>query len=82
MALSDLSLEHKTVSVVGKMDIPPSAPGIVKLIVEKLVSHDYIAKRAFETYKSGRGGSADWSISSKREQTPSEFSSGLQRQHG
>lgn len=26
----DDSLEHKTVSVIGKMGIPPSAPGITK----------------------------------------------------
>ena|SRR5437763_1361455 len=59
LALSDLSLEHKTVSVIGKMGIPPSAPGIEKLIVEKLVSHDEIAKQAYEIDKSGRSGSAD-----------------------
>jgi Protein of unknown function (DUF2934) len=58
VTLSDLSLEHKTVSVIGKMGIPPSAPGITKLIVEKLVTHDDIAKRAYEIYK-GHGGSAD-----------------------
>ena len=57
--LSALSLEHKTVSIIGKMGIPPSAPGIVKLIVEKLVSHDDIAKRAYEIDKSRRGGSTD-----------------------
>ena len=59
LARSDLSLEHTTVSVIGKMSIPPSAPGILKLIVEKLVSHDDIALRAYEIDKSGRGGSAD-----------------------
>lgn len=32
------SLEHKSVSVIGKMGVPPSSPGIVKLIVDKLVS--------------------------------------------
>jgi len=59
LALSDLSLEHKTVSVIGKMGIPHSAPGITKLIVEKLVSHDDIAIRAFDIFKSGAGGSQD-----------------------
>jgi hypothetical protein len=58
VTLSDLSLEHKTVSVIGEMGIPPSAPGITKLIVEKLVTHDDIAKRAYEIYK-GHEGSAD-----------------------
>jgi hypothetical protein len=57
LALADLSLEHKTVSVKGKMGIPPSAPGIVKLIVEKLVTHDDIAIRAFDLFKSGAAGS-------------------------
>lgn len=59
LALPDLSVEHKTVSVRGKMGIPPSAPGIVKLIVEKLVSHDEIAIRAFDLYNSGAAGSQD-----------------------
>jgi hypothetical protein len=58
VTLSDLSLERKTVSVIGKVGIPPSAPGITKLIVEKLVTHDDIAKRAYEIYKD-HGGSAD-----------------------
>jgi hypothetical protein len=44
----DDSLEHKTVSVIGKMGILPSAPGVVKLIVEKLVTHDDISIRAFD----------------------------------
>ncbi len=57
LALSDLSSEHKTVSVIGQMGIPPSAPGILKLIVEKLDSHDDIAIRAFDIFKSGAGGS-------------------------
>ncbi len=55
----DLSLRHKAVSVIGTMGVPPSAPGITKLIVEKLVSHEDIAKRAYEIYQSGRGGPAD-----------------------
>jgi hypothetical protein len=59
LALSDLMLEHKTVSVIGNMGIPPSAPGITKLIVEKLVTHDEIASRAFDLFNSGAGGSQD-----------------------
>jgi hypothetical protein len=58
LALSDLTLEHKTVSVVGKMGIPPSSFD-TKLIVEKLVTHDEIALRAFDLFKSGVGGSQD-----------------------
>jgi hypothetical protein len=58
----DLSLEHKSVSVVGRMGIPPSAPGITKLLAEKIVSHEDIAMRAYDLYRSGRGESAvdDW----------------------
>ena len=55
----DFSLEQKSVSVIGTMGVPPSAPGITKLIVDRLVSHDDIAKRAYEIYQSGRGGPAD-----------------------
>ena len=55
----DTSLRHQAVSVIGTMGEPAGAPGITKLIVDKLVSHDDIAKRAYEIYQSGRGGSAD-----------------------
>src|SRR4051812_15449940 len=58
LALSDLKLEHKAVSVVGKMGIPPSSLE-TKLIVEQLATHDDIAIRAFEIFKSGAGGSQD-----------------------
>lgn len=53
----DGSLEHKTVSVVGTMGIPKTAPGLTKLIVEQLASHDAIKKRANEIYRSGKPGS-------------------------
>ncbi|SRR6266498_91436 len=55
----DFSLRHKAVSVIGTMGVPSSAPGITKLIVQKLVSHENIAKRAYEIYESSNGGSAD-----------------------
>jgi hypothetical protein len=55
----DLALQHKAVSVIGTMGVPESAPGITKLIIEKLASHDDIAKRAYEIYLSGQAGSAD-----------------------
>jgi hypothetical protein len=55
----DSSLEHKTVSAIGKMGIPPSSPGITKLIVEKLAPHEAIAIRAYEIFKSGARGSRD-----------------------
>jgi hypothetical protein len=58
-ALSDISLEHKMVSVVGKMGFPPSNPAVLKLIVEKIVSHDNIAVRAFDIFQSAPGGSQD-----------------------
>lgn len=54
--LSDLSLEHKTVSVIGKMGV---VSGFNKLIVETLIPHEAIAKRAYDIYQSGHGGSAD-----------------------
>jgi hypothetical protein len=55
----DLSLQRKSVSVIGTMGVPPSAPGITKLLVEKLVTHEDIAKRAYEIYLSDQAGSAD-----------------------
>ena len=57
--LFDDSLQHKTVSVIGNMGFPNSAPGIMKLIVDKLISHEAIAIRAFDIFKSGAGGSQD-----------------------
>ena len=64
----DGSLEHKSVSVVGTMGIPGTAPGITKLIVEKLASHDAIRRRAYEIYKSGqRGSAADHWLRAERE---------------
>jgi hypothetical protein len=53
----DLKLLGKQVSTAGKMGIPPSAPGITKLLVDTIVPADAIAVRAFEIYKSGKGGS-------------------------
>jgi hypothetical protein len=64
----DGSLEHKTVSVVGTMGSPKTAPGITKLIVEKLASHDAIKRRAYEIYESGqRGSAADHWLRAERE---------------
>ena len=54
----DGSLEHKSVSVVGTMGIPKTAPGITKLVVEKLASHDAIKSRAYAIYESDPNGSA------------------------
>jgi hypothetical protein len=55
----DLSPElHKEVSTVGVMGIPPSAPGITKLLVDRLVNHDQIAVKAFELFESGASGSS------------------------
>jgi hypothetical protein len=55
----DGSLEHQTVSVVGRMGMPPGSPGITKLIVDRIVSHEAIAIRAFDFFKSGSGRSQD-----------------------
>ena len=54
LASFDGSLEHKTVSVVGTMGIPKSSLDI-KLIVEKLASHDAIRQRAYEISQSSPG---------------------------
>jgi hypothetical protein len=55
--LFDISLEHQTVRIIGRMDIPESAVGITKLIAERIISHAAIARRAYEIYRSGDGGS-------------------------
>ena len=55
-ALADNALEHKVVSVFGTMGVQPSSPGILKLIVERIASHDAIARRAYEIFESDRGG--------------------------
>ena len=57
-ALPDDSLEHKIVSVTGKMGIPRSSPGIKKLIVDRIATHEAVGQRAYEIFESGREGSA------------------------
>lgn len=54
----DSSLENKTVSVIGMMGVPPSST-LTKLMVEKIIGHEAIAKRAYEIHQLGRGGAAD-----------------------
>src|ERR1051325_11853431 len=49
----------KTVSVIGKMGFPDSAPGIKKLLTERIVLHESIAIRAFDIFASGPEGSQD-----------------------
>ena len=62
----DTFLEHKMVSVIGRMGIPQGS-SMTKLIVEKIVSHDAIAGRSFEIYQSSQGGSAidNWLIAER-----------------
>jgi len=48
----DLGMTGHAVSVIGHMGIPASAPGITKLIIDKLVLQDAIAVRAFEIFES------------------------------
>ena len=36
----DARLLGQTVSVIGKMGIPPSAPGITKLIADRIIPHE------------------------------------------
>ena len=50
----DTTLERTMVSVIGRMGIPPSST-FTKLIVEKIVSHAAIAKRAYEISQSSPG---------------------------
>jgi len=64
----DPMLEHESISVVGRMGFPPSAPTVSKLIVEKLASHNAIRRRAHELFISGQKGSAiDHWVSAERE---------------
>ena len=64
----DTALEHHSISVVGTLGKPPSAPTITKLIVEKLVGHDAIRRRAYELYESGkREAAADNWLRAERE---------------
>jgi len=55
--LVDPLLIGKQVSAIGRMGIPASAPGITKLLTEKIIGHEAIAIRAFDIFKSGAGGS-------------------------
>lgn len=57
--LIDDRLMGKEVSAIGRMGIPASAPGITKLLVDRIVSHDAIAVRAYELFASGEDGSQD-----------------------
>jgi hypothetical protein len=50
--------ERKTVSVIGKMGVPSNSPR-TKLIVEKIIGHEAVAKRAYEIYESDDSGAAD-----------------------
>lgn len=48
----DATMKGKAVSVVGHMGIPASAPGITKLIIDRMVLQADIALRAFAIFKS------------------------------
>ena len=50
----DTSLDRTMVSVIGLMGIPQASP-FTKLIVEQIVGHDTIAKRAYEISQSSQG---------------------------
>ena len=49
----DLNLTKHTVSAIGRMGIPHGSPGITKLIIDRIVSHEDIAFRAYDIFKSG-----------------------------
>jgi hypothetical protein len=55
----DAGLFGQNVSVVGRMGIPHSAPGITKLLADRIVGKGAIARRAFGIFQSGGGGSQD-----------------------
>src|ERR1700757_3276255 len=48
----DLKMIGHAVSAIGHIGIPDSAPGITKLILDKIVLQDAIAVRAFEIFES------------------------------
>ncbi len=57
--LIDNALIGQLVSVIGKMGIPSNAPCITKLLVNKIIGHEAIARRAFVIFQTGAGGSQD-----------------------
>jgi hypothetical protein len=57
-AFPDNALEHKQVSVAGTMGFPRSSPGIRKLIVDRIATHDAIATRAYQIFQSSKGESS------------------------
>jgi len=48
----DETMRSKTVSAIGHMGIPATAPGITKLIVDRIVLKNAIAQRAFAIFES------------------------------
>jgi hypothetical protein len=54
----DFSLEKHRVTILGKMGIPSNSP-FEKLIADKIISHELIAKRAYEFYLANQNRSAD-----------------------
>lgn len=55
----DIDLIGQLVSVIGKMGVPSSAPGITKLLADRIIGHEAIALRAFDIFQLGAGGSQD-----------------------
>lgn len=57
--LFDLAFAHKTVSIFGRPGAPSHASQAPTLIAERIVTHEVIAHRANEIYRSGQGGTAE-----------------------
>lgn len=59
--LPDMNLDKQAVTIMGEMGIPHGSP-FKKLIAEKIVSHEAIAKRAYELYEANNntGGDENW----------------------
>src|SRR5260370_39286836 len=56
--ITDGSLLHQEVSIIGEMGKAVGSP-FLKLLADRIVTHQEIAIRAFEIFKSPKGGSAE-----------------------
>ena len=64
----DERMRHEAVSAIGHMGIPESAPGITKLIVDRIILQETIAQRAFAIFQSeSRQSQADNWLQAERE---------------
>ena len=57
--LFDPAFANQTVSILGRMGVSPGACLTPLLIAERIVTHQVIARRAYEISRSASGGSAE-----------------------